>query len=200
MVTCNSTVRKKSTKRRVPYLGSAHTHSPPLSISMPPKPKSVPKCLICDKAADLAACSAACKHAPVSCSACMVQHVEARFSAYGLQPVPCIAQTCKVTLQETEVASRMSAEVRARFSERSFNAMMQHEDDFVRCAGGCGCSPPQQLLETWPSKPFSLFDLAGTVLLLNLGRQQTACIAPRARCRLASSARRAAPTPPPAAI
>ena len=92
------------------------------------------KCLICDKTAVLVACSAACPHPAVSCQACLTQHVEARFSAYGLQPVPCIAQSCKILLTETEVASNMSMEARARFSERTFNAMMQHEDNFVRCA------------------------------------------------------------------
>lgn len=96
------------------------------------------KCLICDKTAGLVACSAACTHPAVSCQACITQHVEARFSAYGLQPVPCIAHNCKTLLTETEVASNMSMEARARFSERTFNAMMQHEDNFVRCAGGCG--------------------------------------------------------------
>ena len=96
------------------------------------------KCLICDSTAALFACSAACTHAPVSCATCVTQHVEARFSVYGLLPVPCIAPSCKITLSETEVASHMSAEVQARYGERTFNAMMQHEDNFVRCAGDCG--------------------------------------------------------------
>ncbi len=97
------------------------------------------KCFICDQTADLVACSAACSHAAVSCAACVTLHVEARFSAYGLQPIPCIAQKCKATLSESEVASNMSAVVRSRFSDRTFNASMMHEDSFVRCAGGCGC-------------------------------------------------------------
>ena len=78
------------------------------------------KCLICDKRADLVPCSAACTHAAMSCSDCNTRHVEARFSAYGLQPIPCIAQSCKATLSETEVASSMSAVVRAPSSRSVF--------------------------------------------------------------------------------